>query len=328
MRGAESGLNGARDPSDLTRVMPAWGSGFDQAQYEISGRAQAAFFVRRLIVVRIKVNEVVHEFTEPPKLMELRARFKPDADLVIHNGFPSVENVAVSDGDSVVFIRKGEKPGMDELEALMSARHTPGVHDKVKAATVGIAGLGGLGSPVAIALARVGVGTLVLADYDVVEPSNLNRQQYFVDQIGRPKVAAMEENLRRINPFVRTVTHNAMLDDANIPELFGGVDVLVEALDDAGAKAMLVNVMAKERPNTPVVCASGVAGYGPSNDITTRRFSGACYIVGDLTSEAASGTGLMAPRVGVAAHHQANCVLRILLGEEPVKDAQEEEGKN
>jgi len=277
-------------------------------------------------MLKIKVNEVTYGFAEPPKLMELRARFKPDADLVIHNGFPSLENVAVSDGDSVVLIRKGEKPGMDELEALMSARHTPGVHDKVKSSTVGIAGLGGLGSPVAVSLARVGVGTLVLADYDVVEPSNLNRQQYFVDQIGRPKVAAMEENLRRINPFVRTVTHNVILDDDNIPELFGGVDVLVEALDDAGAKAMLVNVMAAKLPDIPVVCASGVAGYGPSNDIATKRFSGSCYIVGDLTSEAATGVGLMAPRVGVAAHHQANCVLRILLGEEPVAETPPREG--
>jgi len=267
-------------------------------------------------MLKVKVNEVAYDFTEPPKLMELRARFKPDADLVIHNGFPSAENVAVSDGDSVVLIRKGEKPGMDELEALMSARHTPGVHGKVRSATVGIAGLGGLGSPVAVALARVGVGTLVLADYDVVEPSNLNRQQYFVDQIGRPKVSAMEENLKRINPFVRTVTHNVILDEDNIPELFGGVDVLVEALDDAGAKAMLVNVMAGKHPEIPVVCASGVAGYGPSNDIATKRFSGSYYIVGDLTSEAGAGVGLMAPRVGVAAHHQANCVLRILLGEE------------
>lgn len=266
--------------------------------------------------MRIKVNEVPAEFVEPPKLMELRARFKPDADLVIYNGFPCTDNVALSDGDTVVFIRRGERPSLDELEALMAARHTPGVHEKVKGSVVGIAGLGGLGSPVAIALARVGVGTLVLADYDVVEPSNLNRQQYFVDQIGRPKVTAMEENLRRVNPFVKTVAHNVILGPENAPEIFAGVDVLVEALDDAETKAMLLNVMAKERPEVPVVCASGVAGYGPSNDVTTRPFSGSCYIVGDLESEAAAGTGLMAPRVGIAAHHQANCVLRLLLGEE------------
>lgn len=265
--------------------------------------------------MRIKVNEVPVEFFEPPKLMELRARFKPDADLVIYNGFPSNENATLSDGDSVVFIRKGERPTMDELEALMAARHTPGVHEKVQGSTVGVAGLGGLGSPVAIALARVGVGTLVLADYDVVEPSNLNRQQYFVDQIGRTKVAAMEENLKRINPFVRTVSHNVVLNKDNIPDIFGGVDVLVEALDGAEAKAELLNVMAKERPDMPVVCASGVAGYGPSNDITTRPFSGSCFIVGDMQTEAGEGVGLMAPRVGIAAHHQANCVLRLLLGE-------------
>jgi len=263
----------------------------------------------------VKINEQSVSFDEPPKLMEVRARFKPDADLVIYNGFPTTDNPTLSEGDSVILIRKGEKPSRDELESLITARHTPGVHERVKHARVGIAGLGGLGSSVAIALARVGVGTLVLADFDVVEPSNLNRQQYFVDQIGRPKAEAMEENLRRINPYVKPVSHKVMLDERNIPEIFAGVDVLVEAFDSAEAKAALINSMAKNRPGIPVVTASGVAGHGPSNTITTRPFSDNIYIVGDLSTEAATGTGLMAPRVGIAAHHQANCVLRLLLGE-------------
>src|SRR5512143_3097048 len=268
-------------------------------------------------MLRIRINERPFEFTEATKLMEVRARFKPDADLVIRNGFPASGNPTLMDGDNVVLIRKGEKPSKAELEALMMARHTPGVHDRVKLGKVGIAGLGGLGSTVAIALARVGVGMLVLADFDVVEPSNLNRQQYFVDQIGKPKVEAMEENLRRMNPYVRVVTHKVVLNGQNIPEIFSGVDVLVEAFDTAESKAELLNSMAKERPGVAVVSASGVAGHGPSNTIKTRLFcEGACYyVVGDLETGAAEGTGLMAPRVGIAAHHQANCVLRILLGE-------------
>lgn len=269
----------------------------------------------RVMMVRIKVNEVLHEFAEPPKLMEVRARFKPDADLVIRNGFPVTENVAVKDGDSVVLIRKGERPTKDELEAQLCSRHTPGVHGRVKTGVVGIAGVGGLGSSVAMALARVGVGTLVIADYDVVEPSNLNRQQYFIDQIGSLKVNAMEENLRRVNPFVKVVKKNVLLTSLNIPDIFRGVDVLVEALDSAESKAELLDAAAKGLPGVPVVCASGVAGYGPSNAITTRPFGGSCHVVGDLETAAAEGVGLMAPRVGVAAHHQANCVLRILLGE-------------
>jgi len=266
-------------------------------------------------MVHVKINERNAEFADPPKLMEVRARFQPDANLVILNGFPSTENPTLKDGDSVILIRKGENPSKDELESLMMARHSPGVHEKVRLARVGIAGVGGLGSAVAIALARIGVGELVLADFDVVEPSNLNRQQYFVDQIGKPKVDAMEENLRRINPYVKVVTHKIVLDEANIPAIFRGATVVVEAFDSAESKAMLINAMASSCPGVPVVASSGVAGHGPSNSIRTTPFSGNYYIVGDQETEAAAGVGLMAPRVGIAAHHQANCVLRLLLGE-------------
>ncbi len=263
----------------------------------------------------VRINERAAEFADPPKLMEVRARFKPDADLVILNGFPTSENPMLRDGDNVTLIRKGEKPSKGELEALIVARHTPGVHERVKQAKVGVAGLGGLGSSVAIALARVGVGELVLADFDVVEPSNLNRQQYFVDQIGKHKTDAMEENLRRINPYVRVVTHRLTLDETNIPKIFCGLGAVVEAFDSAESKAMLLNTMARTCPEVPVVASSGVAGHGPSNSIRTAPFGERYYIVGDQETEAAAGVGLMAPRVGIAAHHQANCVLRILLGE-------------
>lgn len=267
-------------------------------------------------MIKVKINERAIEFKEPPKLMEIRARFRPDADIIILNGFPTKENPFLKDGDNVTFIKKGAMPTRAELESLMMARHTPGVHEKVKKARVGVAGLGGLGSSVAIALARVGVGELVLADFDVVEPSNLNRQQYFIDQIGKAKVDAMEENLRRVNPYVKISSHKAVLDDKNIPEFFCNVDVLVEAFDKAESKAVLLNTMAKGCPEVPVVAASGVAGHGPSNSIHTARFGDNYYIVGDQETEAAAGIGLMAPRVGIAAHHQANCVLRILLGEQ------------
>ena len=269
----------------------------------------------QVIMLHLRINERSTEFSDPPKLMEVRARYKPDANLVILNGFPTTENPTLQDGDNVILIRKGEQPSRDELEALMMARHTPGVHEKVKLARVGIAGVGGLGSSVAVALARVGIGELVLADFDVVEPSNLNRQQFFVDQIGKHKVDAMEENLRRINPYVKVVTHRSLLDEANIPGIFCGVDALVEAFDLAESKAMLISSMARSCPGVPVIASSGVAGHNPSNSIKTTPFSGNYYIVGDQETEAAAGVGLMAPRVGIAAHHQANCVLRLLLGE-------------
>ena len=198
----------------------------------------------------------------------------------------------------------------------MMARHTPGVHQKIKKSVVGIAGLGGLGSVVAIALARVGVGRLILADFDVVEPSNLNRQQYFFHQIGMPKVEALRENLSKINPCVNIQIHHEKLDRDNVERIFKETDVVVEAFDRADQKAMLITAVSEKMPQKYIVAASGVAGYGDNNEIKTVRFSSRLFIVGDQKTAARPGVGLMAPRVGIAAHHQANTVLRILLGEE------------
>lgn len=250
-------------------------------------------------------------------LFSLRARFKPGADVMVYNGAPSPQDRELKDGDRVVLIRRGETPSAAELEALMMARHTPGVHAKVKAATVGIAGLGGLGSAVAVALARTGVGCLVLADFDVVEPSNLNRQQYFVDQLGMYKSEAMAVNLARINPYVRTLVHAVKLTPQNIPAVYGKVDIMVEAFDAADMKAMLLGSFGSTFPEKPIIMASGLAGYGPGGTVGIRKLGGHVYVVGDLESDAKPGRGLMAPRVGIAAHMQANAVLRLLLGEEP-----------
>jgi sulfur carrier protein ThiS adenylyltransferase len=250
-------------------------------------------------------------------LHDLREEHKPGADVVILNGAPVADDIPLSDGDAVVFIRRGEIPRKQELEALMAARYTPGIHARIKQATVAVAGVGGLGSAVAVALARLGIGKLILADFDVVEPSNLNRQQYFVDQIGLPKVDAMCINLQRINPYVDVEPHQIRLTPENIPTLFKDADVLVEAFDRADQKAMLVESFGKHFPDRPVVMASGLAGHMPSNTVVTKKIGKSLVIVGDLVTAAQPGTGLMAPRVGVAAHHQANAVLRLILGEDP-----------
>ena len=249
-------------------------------------------------------------------LMELRDRIKPDADVIVLNGAPASSDTELKEGDQVVFIQRGEQPDADELENLLVARHTPGVHEKVKNACVGIAGLGGLGSAVAIALARIGIGKLIVADFDVVEPSNLNRQHYYIDQIGMNKTEAMAVNLKRINPYMTLESHHVKLDKGNIPEIFDNVDAMVEAFDTAEGKAMLMNSFASSFPDVPLVMASGLAGYGPGDTIGVKKISSSVYIVGDLISDARPGRGLMAPRVGVAAHMQANTVLRLLLGEE------------
>ncbi|MBS3907244.1 MAG: sulfur carrier protein ThiS adenylyltransferase ThiF [Syntrophaceae bacterium] len=262
------------------------------------------------------MNEREVSLTPPCTLFQLRDRFKPDADLIILNGFPMESDRPLKQGDEVVLIRRGEPPSPEEFESLMAARHTPGIHQKIKDSAVGIAGLGGLGSMVAIALARIGVGTLILVDFDVVEPSNLNRQQYFIHQIGMTKVKAMTENLSRINPYVRIVCFHEKLDRNSVGRIFKDVQVVVEAFDRAEEKAMLINAISEQMPDKYIVAASGVAGYGDNNEIKTIRFSSKIYIIGDQKTPAQPGVGLMAPRVGIAAHHQANTVLRILLGEE------------
>ena len=267
----------------------------------------------------ITVNEQRVAVAPETRLFALRDRMKPGADVLVRNGAPAVDDCVLEDGDAVVFIRRGEVPPPDELEALMAARHTPGVHARLKAATVGIAGLGGLGSTVAIALARTGVGRLVLADFDVVEPSNLNRQQYFISQIGRAKAEALADNLAQINPCVRVERHTVRLDSGNVAEVFRKAEVLVEAFDGAENKAMLVEAFLGAYPDRHVVAASGMAGHGPGNAVRVHRIGRGLVLVGDLTTGAAPGTGLMAPRVGIAACQQANAVLRILLGEDPVE---------
>jgi sulfur carrier protein ThiS adenylyltransferase len=266
--------------------------------------------------IRIKINEREVSIPSTLSLLQLRDQFKPNTNVIIYNGFQLTSDHPLKQGDEIVFIQKGKTPSQEEFESLIMARHTPGVHKKIKKSVVGIAGLGGLGSAIAIALARVGVGRLILVDFDVVEPSNLNRQQYFVHQIGMTKVEALQKNIGVINPYVKVQTYQEKIDRNNVERIFEEAEVVVEAFDRAEEKAMLINTVTEKMPNKYIVAASGVAGYGDNNEIKTVRFSSKIFIIGDQKTAARPGIGLMAPRVGIAAHHQANTVLRILLGEE------------
>jgi sulfur carrier protein ThiS adenylyltransferase len=209
-------------------------------------------------------------------------------------------------------------PPEREIQSLMVARHTPGVHQVMQNAIVGVAGLGGLGSNVAIALARMGVGTLILVDFDIVEPSNLNRQQYFMEHLGSYKSVAMTEILGKINPYLSVVSHRVMLNPENIPAIFQKAHVVIECFDRADQKAMLIETVSDALPEVYLIGASGLAGYGDSNRIQTRQLSDRVYIVGDLVSGVEPGRGLMAPRVGIAAGHQANLAVSLLMCPENV----------
>ena len=261
----------------------------------------------------LKVNEQIVPFQDGLRIRDLVNIYRKDADIFILNGFPTSIDTPLADGDTCCLIRRGETPTAAEMESLLVARHTPGVHAVVKKATVGIMGLGGLGTVVAGALARVGVGRLILADYDVVEPSNLNRQQYNISQIGMMKTEALKKNLLQMNPYIAIETFGNRLTEGSIPRVFRSADVLAECFDDPAMKAAALSAVLTNMPGIGYVGASGLAGYGDSNSIRTQKIRPKVYIVGDNVSAAEPGRGLMAPRVGIAAHHQANQILRMLL---------------
>jgi sulfur carrier protein ThiS adenylyltransferase len=198
------------------------------------------------------------------------------------------------------------------LSQALFARHDPRVLAALQAGTVGIAGAGGLGSNVAISLARAGVGRLFIADFDRVEASNLNRQQYFVGQIGRRKVTALRESLTAINPFSKYTVHAVRVTRANAGRIFGEADVLVEAFDKAATKQMLIDVWLSLHPDRPIVAASGLAGYGKNRTLHTRRM-GSLYLCGDEASQCPKGVSPMAPRVAIVANLQANLVVELLV---------------
>ncbi|MEW6521576.1 MAG: sulfur carrier protein ThiS adenylyltransferase ThiF [Thermodesulfobacteriota bacterium] len=202
----------------------------------------------------------------------------------------------------------------EEFAAVLAERHGAAIQARIAEGVVGVMGLGGLGSAVAVALVRIGIGKLLLADYDVVELSNLNRQYYFADQIGLPKTVALRDTLLRINPYVSLETINERLSEERIPLLFKGVNVLMECFDDPVMKPAALRAALTGLAGVGYVGASGMAGFGDNNRIVTRRIQPGVYLVGDEESEVGPNQGLMAPRVGIAAHHQANQALRLLLG--------------
>jgi sulfur carrier protein ThiS adenylyltransferase len=178
---------------------------------------------------------------------------------------------------------------------------------------VGVAGAGGLGSNCAVALVRAGVGTIIIADHDVVSESNLNRQYYFFDQVGQSKAAAIAHNLIRINPAVNIVAYDEKLVPGNIPDIFHDCDVIVEAFDLAMEKEMLIETVLMNFPDTPLVIGLGMAGWGKNDLIHVRKVDN-MYICGDEVSEISPELPPIAPRVGIVANMQANVVLEILLG--------------
>ena len=206
-------------------------------------------------------------------------------------------------------------PSKKEWTDALIARHGAELHQRFSSATVAICGLGGLGSNIAIALARAGIGKLLLIDFDRVDITNLHRQQYKANQIGLCKTDALKKNLSEIAPYTEVETVTAKITEANFRDLLKDADIVCEAFDNAESKSMLVNGVLEQLPDCYLVAASGMAGMDTCNTIKTRKIMKRFYLCGDEVSDVDSTIGLVAPRVMLCAAHQAHTVLRILAGE-------------
>ena len=206
-------------------------------------------------------------------------------------------------------------PSKDEWIKALNDRHGKDLQNRISSTTVGICGLGGLGSNIAITLARAGVGKLILIDFDKIDITNLHRQQYKASQVGMYKTEALKENLKEINPYLETEIQTVCVTEENVKELLKECDIICEAFDNAECKAMLTNFVLEEMPDKYLVAASGMAGMGSANSIHTRKITKRFYLCGDEISDVKDGIGLVSSRVMLCAAHQVHMVLRLIANE-------------
>lgn len=208
------------------------------------------------------------------------------------------------------------KISKEQLQDAFIQRHGKKLQEKLSKTTVAICGLGGLGSHIAFALARVGIGKLILIDFDKVDISNLHRQQYKVTQVGMYKTDALTENLKEIAPYMTIESYTLKITEENVEQLLQNADIICEAFDDAQTKAMLVNYVLETMPEKYIIAASGMVGLGDANDIRTRMITKHFYLCGDGVSDVSPQNSLFSSRVMICAAHQAHAVIQVIAGEE------------
>jgi len=190
------------------------------------------------------------------------------------------------------------------------SNNPPGATEILQQKCIAIAGCGGLGSNAAVALTRAGVGKLIIADFDVVETPNLNRQHYFQSDVGQKKVATAARHLKAINPDLDLTTHDLRLTPENMSPLLGPADLLIEAFDRADQKQWLIESWSALCPDKPIVCGNGLAGLGATNSLKVFQAAN-IYFCGDAATE--SSIGLCSARVAIVANMQANVAIELLV---------------
>lgn len=206
-----------------------------------------------------------------------------------------------------------ERISREQLDQAFDARFPEEMRTKLRNARVAVAGLGGLGSNIAVMLARSGVGELLLVDFDTVDVTNLNRQMYLIPQLGKPKAEALPEILYQINLYLTYRSVCIKVTPDNVKELFSEYPIVCEAFDKPDQKAMLVRELLMQCPKTTVVSGNGMAGYADANEIRTCQVMKRLYVCGDQSTDVGNGIGLIAPRVAVCAAHEANKVLQLIM---------------
>ena len=206
-----------------------------------------------------------------------------------------------------------ERISREQLDQACDARFPEEMRTKLRNARVAVAGLGGLGSNIAVMLARSGIGELLLVDFDTVDVTNLNRQMYLIPQLGKPKAEALPEILYQINPYLTYRSVCIKVTPDNVKELFSEYSIVCEAFDKPDQKAMLVRELLMQCPKTTVVSGNGMAGYADANEIRTCQVMKRLYVCGDQSTDVGNGIGLIAPRVAVCAAHEANKVLQLIM---------------
>lgn len=245
----------------------------------------------------------------------LRESLDLTGDALIVGGHSKPWDTPVNAGDEVLIFDSSTSPSPALWRAIYDARYGHDIMQRLQNGRVAVCGLGGLGSLVAQELARLGVGHLLLIDGDHVEPTNLARQHYRLEQIGMPKTDALAQTITASAPLTTVETATCWLDAENIPTLLADWPIVCECLDRPETKALFTSTVLAALPQSILVSASGMAGYGSGNDITAKQLLPRFYQVGDGKSEGEEGIGLMAPRVGLCASAQATLVMRLLLGE-------------
>jgi len=176
----------------------------------------------------------------------------------------------------------------------------------IQSKKIGIGGAGGLGSNCAMILVRSGFKHFEIIDHDVIDPSNLNRQQYFSDEVGLPKVDQLKKRLHAINPDANIVIHQTRWHEGNAEDFFKGFDYIVEAFDGTDWKYRFVQYYAPRFPL--IVSGVGMAGLMEKKPMTVKKI-GNVYICGDRSTDSAQGHPPMAPRVTQCAAMMAEIIL-------------------